>query len=50
MEAVCDTVGADYCSLDSGFVACAVTPRQLQVAYRDWKGQELRVVDIARPA
>ena len=47
MEPFCDTVGAEFCSLSSGFIACAVTRRRLQVAYRDWQGRELKVVDIA---
>jgi len=46
MEPFCDNVGADFCSLDSGFIACAVTRRALRVAYKDWQGRELKVVDI----
>ena len=42
----CDTAGADFCSLDSGFIACAATKSALRVAYKDWQGRELRVVDI----
>jgi acid phosphatase len=45
----CDQEGSDLCSLESGFVACGVTRREIKVAYRDWKGEELRVVDISRP-
>ena len=48
MEPVCLADGADLCSLHSGFVACAATRQTLQVAYRDWQGKELKVVDIAR--
>ena len=46
MEAECDTAGTDLCSLQSGFVACAATRATLQVAYRDYQGNELKVVDI----
>lgn len=46
MEPFCDTIGADFCSLQSGFVACSVTRQTLRVAYKDWQGRELRVVDI----
>ncbi|HTX49238.1 MAG TPA: tartrate-resistant acid phosphatase type 5 family protein [Caulobacteraceae bacterium] len=46
MEPFCDTVGADFCSLQSGFIACSVSRQTLRVAYRDWQGNELRVVDI----
>jgi acid phosphatase len=47
MEAECDAEGTDLCSLQSGFVACAATRATLQVAYRDYQGNELKVVDIA---
>jgi tartrate-resistant acid phosphatase type 5 len=44
----CDIEGSDFCSLQSGFVACAVNRDRLRVAYRDYTGAELHVVDIAR--
>lgn len=44
----CDTGGSDFCSLESGFVACTVGRRRLRIAYRDWTGAELHVVDIPR--
>ena len=42
----CDMNGSDFCSLQSGFVACAVNRARLRVAYRDYTGAELHVVDI----
>jgi tartrate-resistant acid phosphatase type 5 len=44
----CDVEGSDFCSLQSGFVACAINRDRLRVAYRDYTGVELHVVDIAR--
>ena len=44
----CDMNGSDFCSLESGFVACAVNRDRLRVAYRDYKDIELHVVDIPR--
>ena len=46
----CDMNGSDFCSLQSGFVACAVNRNRLRVAYRDYTGVELHVVDIPRQA
>ena len=46
----CDMGGRDFCSLQSGFIACAVNRNRLRVAYRDYKGTELHVVDIPRAA
>jgi acid phosphatase len=46
----CDMNGSDFCSLQSGFVACAVNRQRLRVAYRDYTGAELHVVDIPRQA
>lgn len=46
----CDMNGSDFCTLQSGFVACAANRNRLRVAYRDYTGAELHVVDIARPA
>ncbi|HXQ15476.1 MAG TPA: tartrate-resistant acid phosphatase type 5 family protein [Caulobacteraceae bacterium] len=46
----CHTDGSDFCSVESGFTAIVATPKTLRVGYRDWKGEELHVVDIARPA
>lgn len=45
----CGLGGSDFCSAHSGFVACAVNRVRLRVAYRDYRGAELHVVDIARP-
>jgi hypothetical protein len=42
----CDLGQSDFCSLQSGFVACAVNRSRLRVAYRDYTGAELKVVDI----
>ena len=44
----CDMDGSDFCSLQSGFIACAVDREAIKVAYRDYAGAELHVVDIAR--
>jgi acid phosphatase len=44
----CDTDGSDFCSLSSGFIACSADRAGLRVAYRDYTGAELHVVDIAR--
>jgi hypothetical protein len=49
MEDYCDRLGSDFCSLDSGFIACAVNRARVRVAYRDYRGFELHVVDIPRP-
>ena len=46
----CDMDGSDFCSMQSGFVACAVGRERLRLAYRDFTGAELHVADIARPA
>lgn len=46
----CDLGGTDFCSQHAGFIACAVNSRRLRVAYRDYRGMELHVVDIPRPA
>jgi tartrate-resistant acid phosphatase type 5 len=44
----CDMDGSDFCSMESGFVACAVNKQHIRLAYRDYTGVELRVVDIDR--
>ena len=44
----CHTEGGDFCSVESGFTACVATPTSLRIGYRDWKGDELHVVEIAR--
>ena len=49
MARYCDIGGSDFCSLHPGFVACGLTATRLRVAYRDYRGAELHVVDIARP-
>jgi tartrate-resistant acid phosphatase type 5 len=46
----CDLGGSDFCSLQSGFVACALNRSRLRVAYRDYSGLELKVVDIPAAA
>jgi acid phosphatase len=46
----CYSEGSDFCSVQSGFTAFALTRERLRVAYRDWQGAELDVVEIARPA
>lgn len=46
----CDLGGSDFCSLQSGFVACAVNRSRLRLAYRDYTGRELKVVDIPAAA
>ncbi len=48
MAHYCDMGGSDFCSLHSGFIACAVNRARLRVAYRDYRGMELHVVDIPR--
>ena len=50
MDPTCNMGGSDFCSLHSGFIACSVNRARLRVAYRDYLGTELHVVDIARPA
>jgi len=45
----CRTGGSDFCSLQSGFTAFWLTRNELKVAYRDYTGAELKVVEIARP-
>lgn len=44
----CGLGGSDFCSAHSGFVACAVNGTRLRVAYRDYRGVELHVVDVPR--
>ena len=46
----CRADGGDFCSLQSGYTAYAVTRRRLSVAYRDYTGAELKVVEIERGA
>jgi hypothetical protein len=41
--------GSDFCSVRSGFIACSVNRARLHVAYRDYRGSELHVVNIERP-
>ena len=45
----CNLGGSDFCSLRSGFVVGAVNRDRMRIAYRDYEGKELHVVDIARP-
>lgn len=42
----CDLGGAEFCALRSGFVACTVDRERLRVAYRDYTGARLDVVDV----
>jgi hypothetical protein len=49
MHKTCDVEGRDFCSLQSGFTAFSLTRKTLKVAYRDYTGAELKVVDIPRP-
>jgi acid phosphatase len=49
MARYCDVGDSDFCSLHPGFIACAVNGTRLRVAYRDYRGAELHVVDISRP-
>jgi tartrate-resistant acid phosphatase type 5 len=44
----CGLGGSDFCSAHSGFIACAVNAARLRVAYRDYRGVELHVIDIPR--
>jgi acid phosphatase len=46
--AQCGMAGSDFCSVQSGYIGCAVNRDRLRVAYRDFTGAELHVVDIAR--
>jgi len=46
--AQCGMAGSDFCSVESGFIGCAVNRDRLRVAYRDYTGAELHVVDIPR--
>jgi hypothetical protein len=41
-------IDSDFCSLSSGFVACSADRTRLRVAYRDYTGVELHVVDVPR--
>ena len=45
----CKMAGSDFCSLQSGFTAFSLTGKELKVAYRDYTGAELKVVEIPRP-
>ena len=49
MRETCGMEGSDFCSLQSGFTAFSINRTTLKVAYRDYTGAELRVVDIPRP-
>ena len=50
MHKTCHVEGRDFCSLQSGFTAFSLSRNTLKVAYRDYTGAELKVVDIPRPA
>ena len=44
----CQVPASDFCSSESGFIACAVTRQALQVRFWDAYGRVLHVVDIPR--
>ncbi len=44
----CDMEGSDFCSLQSGFIACAVDRKKINLVYSDFTGAQLHVVDIAK--
>jgi tartrate-resistant acid phosphatase type 5 len=46
----CHREGGDFCSVQSGFAACAATLTSLWVGYRDWKGDGLHLLEIERTA
>jgi acid phosphatase len=46
----CTMEGSDFCSVDSGFVAVSVDRQAIRLAYRDFNGASLHVVDIPRAA
>jgi acid phosphatase len=45
----CEMGGSDFCSVDSGFIACSVSRAAIRVVYQDYAGVRLHVVDIPRP-
>ena len=48
-RAHCREEGGDFCSVQSGFTVCVASPSLLWLGYRDWQGDGLHVVEIARP-
>ena len=44
----CDMDGSDFCSMSSGFIACAVDRKKINLVYSDFTGAQLHVVDIAQ--
>ncbi|TPG40604.1 acid phosphatase [Sphingomonas koreensis] len=42
----CFAEESDFCSFESGFVACRVDRQNLSVAYIDYRGRQLDVVDL----
>jgi acid phosphatase len=50
MDDHCRIDGADFCSVEPGFIAVRLTGAALQVAFSNAAGAELHVVDIARRA
>jgi acid phosphatase len=44
----CTMDGSDFCSVDSGFIACQVSRQAIRVVYQDWAGARLHVVDIPK--
>jgi acid phosphatase len=45
----CHEEGGDFCSVQSGFTVCVASPTMLWIGYRDWQGEGLHVVEIAKP-
>jgi hypothetical protein len=46
MDAGCALEGSDFCSVSPGFVAVRVNRREMRLAYRDFTGATLKIVDI----
>lgn len=44
----CDMAGSDFCSMQPGFIACAIDRKRINLVYSDFTGAQLHVVDIAR--
>jgi len=45
----CHHERGDFCSVQSGFTLCVASPTRLWIGYRDWEGEGLYVVEIAKP-
>ncbi|MBV8682953.1 MAG: metallophosphoesterase [Caulobacteraceae bacterium] len=46
----CEDDGGDFCSVESGFIACSVDRQSIRIVYRDYAGATLHVVEIPRGA